>query len=276
MRTIHTAFLAALFAIASALAAGPSEDLFAKTHKGMKEADVAAKWYEKLPEWVAGNTSKNQFPVTHLPFMVEKGKLKPSKDVYKFEIRDANRKQFSAYYLVRNGVDANGRTIYEKTNDFGWLPWKSWPAKYIVETYPVDGNSDNADIVAFAAWLYGEKENELANRLLTIVHGRDSDLAPLIAAYICDKEKWTLPAEGLKQWNAWDVEYQKERVILVTPEEFDKRLKEREKTAADEFKQLVSARGDYKGAPAAPQLAQQAARAARVGNQAVQDQVWLG
>jgi tetratricopeptide (TPR) repeat protein len=243
MALLVTGFSAALFA-------GPSEDLFAKSHKGAKESDVAAKWYGKLPEWVSSLTSKNTFPQTHLPFTVEKGKLKNIKEgVNKFEIRDANKKQFSAYLMVQNGTDANGRPVYEATTDFGWLDWKGWPAKYILETYPVDGNTDDADMIAFAAWLYAEKENEYANRVLTIVHSRSKELAPLIEAYICDKEKWTKPADGMKTWNMWDVQYQKERAILVSAEDYDKRFKAREKGAADEFKVLVAARGDYKGRP---------------------------
>lgn len=251
MRTFGTKLLAALAValFAGSLSAGPSEDLFAKTHKGMKESDVASKWYEKLPEWLASLTGKNQFPDTWLPFSADKGKLKPAKELSKFQIRDANKKQFSAYYMVRNGVDANGRTIYEKTNEFGWLPWKSWPARSIVQTYPVEGNQDHTDLVGFAAWLYGEKENELANRVLTVVHARDKELAPLIEAFICDKEKWTLPSEGLKNWNAWDIDFQLERIILVTPEEYEKRLKARETEAAAEFKKLVQSRGDTKGRP---------------------------
>lgn len=251
MRTIGKTLLAALAVacFAGSLSAGPSEDLFAKTHKGMKEADVGTRWYDKLPEWVASLTSKNQFPETHLPFSANRGKLQAAREYSKFQIRDANKKQFSAYYMVRNGVDANGRTIYEKTNDFGWLPWKSWPARSIVETYPVESNQDINDLVALAAWLYGEKENELANRVLTVVHARDKELAPLIEAFICDKEKWTLPSEGLKAWNAWDVDFQLERIILVTPEEYDKRFKARESEAAAEFKKLVQSRGDTKGRP---------------------------
>jgi len=252
MGTFKTALLAALVTagLAGSLYAGPSEDLFAKSHKGAKEADVAKKWYDKLPTWVNALTSKNNFPTTHLPYTVEGGKLKAMKTgVTRFQIRDANNKQFSAYMMVRDGVDATGRPVYVETNDFGWLDWKGWPAKYILETYSVDGNNDNADLVAFGAWLYSEKENELANRVLTIVHNRDKELAPLIAAYICDKEKWTMPAEGLKAWNIWDIEYQKERTVLVTPEIHDKRFKEREKGASDEFKALVAARGEYKGRP---------------------------
>ena len=252
MNVLKTALLTAVVAsgLAGALHADASEALFTKTHKGAKESKVADKWYDSLPEWVAGLTAKNQFPTTHLPFDVVKGKLKNKRDgVNKFQIRDANKKQFSAYLMVRNGVDAQGRPVYAETNDSGWLSWKGWPAKYILETYPVDTNTDDNDLVAMSAWLYSEKENELANRVLAVVHKRNSELAPLIEAFICEKEKWDMPADGLVEWNAWDIEYQVERTQLVTPDEHANRIKDREKNASDSFKDLVRARGDYKGRP---------------------------
>ena len=252
MKTIYTAMLAAVVAagFAGTLRADAAEALFMKTHKGAKESKVAGDWYDALPAWVASLTSKNQFPTTHLPYEFDRGKLKNMRNgVNKFQIRDANRKQFSAYLMVRNGVDGQGRPVYAETNDSGWLPWKAWPAKYILETYPVEGNQDNTALVAMAAWLYGEKENELANRVLTVVHKRDKELAPLIQAYICEKEIGDMPPEGLVEWNAWDIEYQVERIILVTPAVREERLKDREKNAQDSFKELVRARGDYKGRP---------------------------
>ena len=252
MRSLKTALLTALLAtgFAGVLHADAAEALFTKTHKGAKESKVAGDWYDSLPAWVASLTSKNQFPTTQLPFEFDRGKLKPLRaGVNKFQIRDANAKQFSAYLMVRNGVDAQGLPVYTETNDSGWLPWKSWPAKYIVETYPVEGNQDNAALVAMGAWLFGEKENELANRVLTVVHKRDKEWAPLIEAYICEKEKWEVPAEGLVEWNAWDVEYQLERIMLVTPAVREERVKAREKAASDSFRDLVKARGDYKGRP---------------------------
>ncbi|MCA8910403.1 MAG: hypothetical protein KDB82_01765 [Planctomycetes bacterium] len=257
MRTLKTALLASVIAagFAGSLMADPAEDLFAKTHKGAKEAKVASDWYDTLPEWVNSLTSKNQFPQTHLPYEIQKpdegglGKAKNSKEINKFEIRDANRKQFSAYLMVQNGVDGTGRPTWNQTNTYTWLPWKAWPAKYILETYPVEINNKDEDLVAMGAWLYGEKENELANRVLTVVHERNSDLAPLVEAYICDKEKWDPPADGMKIWNTWDIEYQKERQILLTPDEYDKKLKDREKNAEQRYKELYAARGDYKGRP---------------------------
>jgi tetratricopeptide (TPR) repeat protein len=250
---IHTSTLAlalAISAFAGIARADAAGDLFAKTHRGAKESKVAGDWYDVLPSWVASLTTKNQFPETHLPYEIDKGKLKNMRSgVNKFQIRDANAKQFSVYLMVRNGVDAQGRPVYAETNDSAWLAWKGWPAKYIVETYPVESNPDDNALVAMGAWLYGEKENELANRVLTVVHKRNSELAPLIEAYICEKEKWELPADGLVEWNSWDIEYQVERALLVTPSVLETRVKDREKNASDAYKELLKARGDYKGRP---------------------------
>lgn len=252
MRIILTALVAALTAagFASVLHADASGALFKETHKGKAERKVADDWWDNLPAWVAGLTTKNQFPRTHLPYEFQRDRLKSMRDgTNKFEIRDANKRQFNVYLMVQSGIDGNGLPQYTVSDKSEWLSWKSWPAKYIVETYPIESNNDDSDLVAFAAWLYDEKENELANRVLTVVHQRSSTLAPLIEAYICEKEKWDLPEEGLKQWNIWDIEYQKERQILVTPDVYEERLQEREKAAESTFKEIVKSRGDYKGRP---------------------------
>lgn len=223
--------------------------LYAKTHKGAKEAKVASDWYSGLPKWVASLTSKNTFPKTHLMYEFAGDKLRASKGPNKFEIRDANEKQFSAYELARDGTDNNGLPVFKATGKSAWVEWRGWPAKYILETYPVEGNTDVNDLVAFATWLYGQKENDLANRVLTVAHRLATDIKPLIEAYICEKEKWVLPAEGLVQWKFWDTEYQRERQMLVTPEESVKREAARKKNFETAYKELLASRGDFKGRP---------------------------
>jgi hypothetical protein len=243
--------IAALFVAAFAGAASAQgEALFKQTHKGAKEAMVASGWFEKLPNWVHSLTSKNSFPDTHLPFEFDKDRLKPMREgVNKFQIRDANAREFNVVLLAPDGVDANGLPQYTATDKNAWLPWKAWPARYILETYPVETSNDAADLVAFGAWLYVQKENLLANRVLTVAHDASRDLAPLIQAYICEKEKWELPQDGLVEWRVWDQQYQKERKTLVTAVERDRLKSEREKEAERAYKELLAARGDYKGRP---------------------------
>lgn len=230
-----------------------AEALLAKTHHGARENQVANNWHSALPTFIHSQTSRNQFPRTHLPFDVDdKDPNRPRAiamrtGVNKFEIRDANNREFRAFLMTQNGVDGNGLPIYVVTQKAIWLPWKSWPAKYILETYPVESNPEAKDLVAFAVWLYSERENQLANRVLTVAHGMDSELAPLIEGYICEKEKWTLPDDGLEEWSAWDMEYQKERKMLVTPEHRTKLQAEREREADRIYKELVASRGDYRG-----------------------------
>lgn len=253
MKTRHIMLAGLLLgAFAGTLHADPLQELFDKTHKGAKENKVASDWYADLPKWVASLTQQNNFLETHLSYEMDKGKLKAMRSgVNKFEIRDVDApgKNFSAYMMVRNGVDANGRPVFVKTAEWGWLPFGAWPARYVVETYPVETNTNDTEVVGLAAWLYSQKENELANRVLTIVHRRNSELAPLIEAYICAKEKWTRPDDGLVSWNMWDAQYQRERLMLVTPADRDNRVKAREKEADTAFKALIKARGDYKGRP---------------------------
>ncbi|MBX3458846.1 MAG: tetratricopeptide repeat protein [Planctomycetes bacterium] len=249
MRLIAAAVIATV-AAASLCAQTPTEALLTKTHKGAKENMVAGNWYGKLPDWVHSLTSKNQFIQTHLPIEFVDGKPRAMRaGVNKFEIRDANKKQFSAYIAVREGVDGQGRATWRTTGDYAWMDWKMWPAQYIVESYPVETNTDANDLVAMAVWLYSEKQNKLANRVLYEAHKKSSELSPLIQAYICEKEKWTLPDTGLVEWGEWDIEYQKERFILVTPEQRDKLASEREREAKKAYDELVALRGDFKGRP---------------------------
>lgn len=249
MRTLFISALAlamtALFA--APVHAGAAEDLFKETHRGAKDSKVANDWWDKLPQWAAGLVSRNEFPRTHLPMEFQGDRLRPSREANKFEIRDANNRMFKVHMMYVSGTDANGLPNYEVSETNGWVRWNQWPAKYIVETYPVESNRDDNDVVAFAAWLYEEREGELANRVLTVLHQRNKDLAPLIEAYICEKERWELPEDGMKIWSEWDIEYQKERKMLLTPSVYDKRLEEREKAAKDAFKELQTSRGDYQG-----------------------------
>lgn len=252
MRMIQATMFAAVIAVgfAGALHADASEDLLKVTHEGEKESKVADNWWDSLPTWASSLTSKNTFPQTHLPFEFRGDKLdKMREGVNKFEIRDANKRQFQVFLMIRNGVDGRGLPRYSVSQKSGWVSWKSWPATYIVETYPVESNQDDNSVVGFGAWLYDEKEEHLANRVLTVVHQRNKKLAPLIESYICEKQDWQLPPEGLKVWNIWDKEYQTERHILVTPEVYQEKLKEREEAAQEAFESILDARGDYKGRP---------------------------
>ncbi|MBE7493196.1 MAG: hypothetical protein HS108_15755 [Planctomycetes bacterium] len=247
--TLSTAALIAALVLSGALYAQAGQPLFDKTHKGAKESKVSTDWYDKLPVWANSLTSKNKFPQTWLPLDEN---FRFSDKANKFEIRDANKNQFSAYLMVRDGVDGNGLPVYKTTTNSKWLGWKSWPAKYLISTYPVETNTDDADLVAFGAWLFGEKENDLANRVLTVVHSRNKELAPLIEAYIVEKYGWKDPGE-LQTFNIWDGEFQKERNILVTAADKTARTVAREKAAKAAFDDIVRARGAYKGkAPRKP------------------------
>ncbi|MBX3473313.1 MAG: tetratricopeptide repeat protein [Planctomycetes bacterium] len=250
MRTsLQFAGVLAGLCLASTLHAQAGQPLFDKTHKGAKEPKVSKDWEDKLPIWANSLTSKNQFIQTWL--MLDEN-FRPSDKPGKFEIRDANKEQFSAYAMVRDGVDANGLPVYKATSATKWISWKSWPARFVLTNYPVETNNDQNDLVAFGAWLFGQKENDLANRVLTLVHGKNKELAPLIEAYIAEKYGWK-DAGALESFNLWDAEFQRERTILITAADKAARVSAREKAAKAGFDEIVRVRGAYKGkAPRKP------------------------
>ncbi|MCL4730554.1 MAG: hypothetical protein KJ044_08990, partial [Planctomycetes bacterium] len=120
--TLSTAALIAALVLSGALYAQAGQPLFDKTHKGAKESKVSTDWYDKLPVWANSLTSKNKFPQTWLPLDEN---FRFSDKANKFEIRDANKNQFSAYLMVRDGVDGNGLPVYKTTTNSKWLGWKS-------------------------------------------------------------------------------------------------------------------------------------------------------
>lgn len=252
MKTTTTAMLIAAVLAMPVLAGDPGEALFKKTHRGAKESFVAKKWFEGLPLWVNELTTKKQYPQTHLDKKInEKGRLenlKRDEKPNKFEIREVQKGNYLfMVQMLPDGRNSDGRLVYKPSSRSAKVPLKYWSARFVVETYPVDSNRDDNDLIGFAAWLYDEKENWLANRVLTVVRERNDELKPLIDQYICEKEDWEQPADGLEVWNSWDAEYQKERSILVTPVEKNRLLEEREEAAEDAFDKILEMRGDYKG-----------------------------
>jgi len=245
MKWIHALLLAGCV-FAGGYAHAQAEDLFAKTHQGAKEAKVASDWYAKLPVWVASRTSRNDFIKTWL--MLDE-QFKRSPVPQKFEIRDANRNQFNAYFMVKDGINTgNMEPEWKATKSSKWVAWGSWPARFIVSSYPLETNPDVKDLVGFAAWLFSQKENDLANRVLAIVHEKDRDLAPAVEGYLIEKHAWK-DAGTLVKWNLWDAEFQRERSILIPASMEAARKSAREKAAEAAFKQLLANRGDYKGRP---------------------------
>lgn len=244
-----------LVAFSGSLLADPSDELASHLKLGETEKVAAKNWYKKYPEWVMASIKKNDFPKTHLKYELKGKKFKTSKFFSKFEVRDANKRQFAAYLMVRNGNDGNGLPVYKTTKESVWLNWSVWPAESLVETYSVEGNPKDADVVGFGMWLYSKKKyNEFANRILTIVALRSSDLRPMIEAYICEKEGWEIAKdESLMEWAIWDSKFYKERKILIPAADEEKRYKMREKAAEAEFKKILENRGGYKGrAPRKP------------------------
>jgi hypothetical protein len=229
--------------------ADAAEDLTGELKLGKTEKSAAANWYDSYPKWVMASIKQNKFPQTYLGYAQQGSKIKPAKGVFsKFEIRNANKKQFQAFLMARDGNDANGLPVYKTTKDFVWLSWKQWPVEQLVETYPVKSNKDDKAVVGFGIWIYSKKKyNEIANRVLTVVALRNKDLRPLIEAYLCEKEKWDGQEGSLIEWNVWDSKYYREHIILIPAADEEKRYKQRETAAEKELKRILADRGAYKG-----------------------------
>jgi tetratricopeptide (TPR) repeat protein len=241
--------------LASALEANAVDDLLRQTHRGAREDRVASGWLESFPTWVASHTSKNQFLVMHLPFehVDNRGRItaRPLRgETRPFRVRDVNaRGELSIRTMTPDRVDGDGRPQYRDISQDSWMPVRSCPPDSLFHVYMTQQHEDVNQIVGFGVWLYAQRQNNLANRVLTIAHSQSPALAALIEAYICEKEGWTKPEDGLQHWTFWDADRQRENRILVTPAEAERLTAEREREAQAAWREIVTARGDHQGRP---------------------------
>jgi hypothetical protein len=232
-----------------------SSELLAETHRGAREDRVGSQWFDNFPTWVASFSNRNEFLVVQLPLehIENRGNVtaRPIRDgMNSFRIRDVNpRGMLNIRTMSIERLDNNGQPIYRDVRHDSWIRAQNIPAASVYELYMGQNIEEVNDIVAFACWLYSQRENDLANRALTVAHDRAPQLAPLIQGYIAEKEGWEVPEGGLERWGFWHEDTQSERFILVNAEKVEALKTERERNAAAEWRDIFAARGDYRGRP---------------------------
>lgn len=233
--------LLATLVVSIACSALCAETVLAKLHPGKEEKRVAERWFEKLPEYVVSQIKINKFPQVYATNPAD------PKAPLRLEMYDVDKSgtKFRYYVLVRNGTDANGRATFVRSAKTEWMEFSKLEPRFLAYWYPVKGNPDDADVVAFAAWLYSKKANEQANTVLTVLWNAKQDLRANIEEWIIEKEGWKVAPGQLEVFNLWDIMFQLERDILVHKDLKDKLLGEREKAAKEEYADIVKVRGNY-------------------------------
>jgi hypothetical protein len=239
---------------ASALEA-QGDELLRKTHRGAREDRVASQWFDNFPTWVSSFTNRNEFLEVRLPLehvvVRDNVTARPVRDGLRhFRIRDVNpRGMLNIRTMSADRLDNNGRPTFRDVRHDSWIRPQNIPAESMVRLYLGQNIEEVNDLVAFACWLYSQRENKLANRVLTVAHDRSPELAPLIQGFVAEKEGWEVPEDGLQRWGWWDEDTQREQFKLVSAERAEALKTEREREAAAKWRELVAARGEYSGRP---------------------------
>lgn len=198
--------LLALIALATPLTAGGLVDKVFRTK-------IADDWYAQFQQWTAASTEGGRFIDTC--FVVD-GKATP----YRISAVDGG-------HLVARQL----RIEDESRSEVGEpvrFEWKQWLPKYIAGVYPTVTNEDDADLVAFALWLYRSAEDALVgNRVLTVLYERNEALRDDIVEFI--RERHALkPRDRLEVCEHWDDEFASWRRVLLSEVEAAALRKERE------------------------------------------------
>lgn len=101
----------------------------------------------------------------------------------------------------------------------------------------------------FAVWLYSQDCEWLANSAAGFVASRMPDAREDIENWLCEKNEWTRPEEGLIEVSTVEYPSGHERLFLVTKQANEERIKELERPAKDGLKDLSKLRGGTRGRP---------------------------
>lgn len=203
----RTIAFALLFALAAPLRAGGLvEKVF--------QQKIADDWYAHFQQWTAANTEDDNFIDTH--FVVQ-DKVVPHR---------VNSVEDSKLVARQLRIEGDSRSEVGEPVRF---EWNQWLPKFIAGVYPVVGNEDDRDLIAFAVWLYLNADDALlGNRVLTAVYERNESLREDIADYVRERHGYKAK-DKLEVAEVWDADFARWRRVLLNDKDADALRKEREK-----------------------------------------------
>ncbi|MBK9975450.1 MAG: hypothetical protein IPP14_11825 [Planctomycetes bacterium] len=205
---------------------------YAPTYAG-KEKDLKKSFDGELVNWVQTECANKTFPRTWLT---------TSTGPAPFLVVGATSSAVTMRQLLQTGeVDEQGVPQQVPAADSSQLKWDLWAPKYLLGTFPLEGNKDDAQLARFAIWLNERREPELANRVLTVMYKRvDAEAQADIAAWVRANEKVAADAPMVVAL-VYDAEFRMQREMLLAEKLADKIIKDRESAARAELSRLKTA-----------------------------------
>ena len=204
-------FRSILLAAALGLAAPLSADaLMDQLFDGKKPEKVARDWFKTVPGWLNKLSKESRHATSWFK--------RPADNVLApYRIDEADALTISARELQETGELDNGKPVRAPSADITKFTWADWESTWFASTYPVETNPNKKDVVAFAGWLYTEREASWsANSVLATVYLDDRYifLREPIAQFIRARHKIKAGAP-LATFEMWDKYARAFRKVLI-------------------------------------------------------------
>ncbi|MBZ0136587.1 MAG: hypothetical protein K8I27_09460 [Planctomycetes bacterium] len=106
------------------------------------------------------------------------------------------------------------------------------------------------EMIALACWLAGKQDLLAANHVLTDLATHKTDLRADVEAWLCEKNAWAAPADGLQLIDTFDLERDRPGQLLLSKDAATEHYKALDKDAKKAFKELEKLQGgDVKSKP---------------------------
>ncbi|MCC6574105.1 MAG: tetratricopeptide repeat protein [Planctomycetes bacterium] len=253
----------ALLALAAAVFAGNADAaaLIKRFFGTQSENKIADVWIgETWPNTLREICKAGNFPRTK----IRVPDTKP--DIELVEIRDVknDNKTLVVHLLLRIDENEKGEPEYRVDATPHDAKIENWRLRYLVDCSDVSRNDDDAFAVAFAVWLYAQKDAkepdlpaQLARRVLAVVHNRNEAARVDIEDYIIEREKLKNVKSGdfviapvLDMYMEGETMFSVERETLLTKAQQVMAARKLENDAENKLFEITDSLGDY-GKPAA-------------------------
>lgn len=205
------------------------------------EKDIAKDFEAKLGEFLEARLKEPVKPRIY---------MKEGRDEVWLEVIGVDGDQSTWQRLARFGW-------YEETLRYAHKPWgKTYtyktakiPPHEVASWYGAKHRTPE-EMIACAAWLADKGEMMLANRKLGDLARAKTDLRPAIEEWLCDKNGWKRPEDGLTEVVTHDLDRYEEIAVLLTGEALKDYHNEIEERAEEEFERIEEMQGgDLRGKP---------------------------
>lgn len=229
----------AVLVFCQAVSAGFIED-----ELGKSEADAAKQFEEELPKVLKNALTDKSKPKPQMYLKLSK------KDIPLVQFVSEKDGEYTWEELARGGWSA-------PVDSYSYFPY--WGKKHKKKLKDIDPAEianlldvryyTTKSMLRLACWLYINGADDKANAFMGELAEKNEKQRQDIEAWVCEKQGWKLPENGLILRNTFDFRSIRSSRMLITQDALDSLKKSREKQGSVRFKLLQEDVGSVKGKP---------------------------